>query len=161
MATRIHIPSPSDRHYLAEAVNRLGLESGIPESPEIVKHFEIASQDVPDIFSGKPIDLNNPRIVFARATVSGRENFIATITNLFVEPNYRGLGHGRELMNLIDDFARSVGVFEVLGPTGTWECSKLYEHCGYTQRGEGRKVGKIDEANGFQHERRLYVKTFG
>ncbi len=156
---RIQSVSPSNANYIARHMGNYAVEQGLPDLPQFHKHFEIASRDVPSLVSvEKPARLE-PRVIFAQATLTGREGFVGFITNLYVEPDHRNVGHGSDMMALIDDVARELRLHRIFAPTGTWECSGLYEHCGYRQDGDAIKAN-FSKPDGTPHEYRFYRKDF-
>ncbi|PZP55891.1 MAG: hypothetical protein DI586_05420 [Micavibrio aeruginosavorus] len=157
---RIQSVTPGNADYLSRNMGNYAVEQGLPDLSAFHKHFEIASRDVPNLVSqDKPPAPLEPRVIYAQATLTGREGFSALITNLYVEPEHRRKGHGRDMMELIDVFAKQSRLHRILAPTGTWECSDLYEHCGYRQEGDAIKAG-FSKADGTPHEYRFYRKDF-
>ena len=75
---------------------------------------------------------------------------------MYVEPEHRGQGIGRQLMSTVENFARASKLKAIRLNTPTWQGVGFYETCGYTEMG---RVPLYNDKNGNPHFEVTYYKT--
>ena len=93
-----------------------------------------------------PEDVRDPRLIFLIARIDGRcvacgavrelESGVGEIKRMFVRPECRGRGIGRQLLSELESHARAGGYSRVQLETGTLqpEAIGLYKSAGYRER---------------------------
>lgn len=77
---------------------------------------------------------------------------------MYVEPEHRGQGIGKQLMSAVEDFARASNLKAIRLNTPTWQGVGFYETCGYKEMG---RVPLDDDAAGNPHFEVTYYKILG
>ena len=109
-----------DTKYLDRELIELAKRQGVPPAPRLSEYFSLIS------VGENPSD----REVVALGKLTGK-NGLGKISRVVVTPGHQRQGYGRQLINIMEDFARENGILRIKATTETWSASKLFEHCGY------------------------------